>query len=248
LSSVVEFFSEGPKIARLGVASFGPLDVDPVSTTYGTILDTPKPNWSGVSLRDTLAPIGVEAVFQTDVVGAALAEWRQGAAQGVQTLVYVTVGTGIGAGVLHGGEAPSAGPHAEFGHFFPRRAPDDDEFKGVCPFHGDCLEGLASAPAMAARWGSDPAHLSLAHAWQMEAHYLAQGCVALMRVLAPQRIVLGGGVMRRRGLLSAIRTTVGELLGGYHLPRDLDALLVPPALGDDAGLAGALSMAEYWGA
>jgi fructokinase len=181
----------------------------------------------------------VPVAFDTDVNAAALGEHRWGAAQGLDTFAYVTVGTGIGGGGMAGGKLLHGLSHPEVGHV---RIPHDleaDPFQGACPFHGDCWEGLASGPALEARWGVAPEELEDEAAWALEAHYLALGLVAVIAVLSPQRIVVGGGVMRRSRLLELVRAEVAMLLGGYVAAPEL----VPPALGARAGVLGALALA-----
>ncbi|MEM9623809.1 MAG: ROK family protein [Pseudomonadota bacterium] len=248
LARVREFFAAQPGLSALGVASFGPLCVNPQDAAYGTLLDTPKLAWQGVDLRAGLAISGMPIVLHTDVVAAALAEFQVAGEPAPPVMVYVTVGTGIGAAVLVNGK-PLPGPgHAEFGHLYVQRHPVDDGFAGSCPYHGDCLEGLASAPALAARCGVSQAAVATIQdeqVWQIEAEYLAQACVNLLRTLAPARIVLGGGVMQRAGLLAQVLAHTRELLGGYYAPAPdgLANCIVPPTLGDGAGLRGALVLA-----
>ena len=246
---VVAFFTEQPALAALGIASFGPVDLDPQSRTFGSITTTPKPGWRHVDLVGPLRrALGIPITFDTDVNGAALAEHRWGCARDVRSLVYVTVGSGIGGGAVINGQPVHGLVHPEMGH---QRLPHDrarDPFAGVCPHHGDCWEGLASAPALAARWGQDPASLADGHpAWDLEADYLALGLANLVLVLSPERIVLGGGVMARAGLLPMVRSKLAALLGGYvaspALSDGLKSYLVTPALGERAGVLGAMALA-----
>jgi fructokinase len=244
-----EFFrSADSGLAGIGVASFGPVDLDPSSPTYGHITTTPKRGWAGTDIvgrvgRALALPVG----FDTDVNGAALGEHRWGAAQGLDTFVYLTVGTGIGGGGMVAGELMHGLVHPEMGHI---RVPHDraaDPFPGVCPFHGDCLEGLASGPAIEARWGESPEVLPRDHAaWPLEAHYLALALVNFICILSPQRIILGGGVMKEEQLLPLIREGVQELLNGYvqapEVLEEIEGFVVPPALGDRAGVLGAIAL------
>src|SRR5262249_47030151 len=188
----------------------------PASRTWGHVLRTPKPGWTNASVApEVRRRLKVPVAFDTDVNAAALGEHRWGAARGLHTFCYVTVGTGIGGGAMVNGELLHGRPHPEFGHM---RIPHDgalDPFDGVCPFHGDCWEGLASGTAVEARWGVPSAALEDPAAWALEAHYLAAGLVGVISVLSPQRIVVGGGVMRRRGLLELVAQDVGALLNGY---------------------------------
>jgi fructokinase len=238
----------GP-LAAIGVASFGPVELDKASARYGSIGRTPKAGWSGTDIagafaREFACPVG----FDTDVDAAALAEHRWGAARDVDHLVYVTVGTGIGGGVLVNGVPIHGLMHPEIGHIYPRRHPLDREFPGVCPFHGDCLEGLASGPAILARAGASLEQLGEAHPQrQIEADYLGQLCAQLVMTVSPRRIVMGGGVMKQAGLLPLIRRRSQHWLGGYidrsEILGRIDGFVVAPVLGDDAGILGALVLA-----
>jgi fructokinase len=236
-------------LTAIGVGSFGPIELRVSSAHYGYIGSTPKPGWSGTDVvgilrREFSCPVG----FDTDVNAAALAEHRWGAARDVQSLVYVTVGTGIGGGALIGGTPIHGLMHPEIGHIHPRRHPRDREFSGVCPFHGDCLEGLASGPAIIARAGARLEQLPADHAqWEIEADYLGQLCALLLMTLSPQRIVLGGGVMSQTQLLAPIRRRLQHWAGGYidrtEVLSEIDRYVVSPALADKAGVRGALALA-----
>ncbi len=240
-------------LAAIGVAAFGPLDPDPASPTFGFITTTPKPGWAntdfaGVIRRALRLPVG----FDTDVNGAALAEQRWGAAQGLDTFVYLTIGTGIGGGGMAAGRLLHGLLHPEMGHL---RVPHDweaDPFPGSCPFHGDCLEGLASGPALEQRWGRRAETLPSDHpAWALEARYLALGLTNIILTLAPQRIILGGGVMQQPFLFPLVRREVQELLNGYihatEILERIDDYIVPPALGNRAGVLGAIALAQNVG-
>jgi fructokinase len=251
LGRVVEFIArERDAVEAIGVASFGPVDLRADSATYGHITSTPKPGWQRTDVVGALrAAFAVPVGFDTDVNGAALAEGRWGAARGLDTFAYVTVGTGIGVGAMVGGRLVHGLLHPEAGHLVVRRHPDD-AFAGACPFHGDCLEGLASGPAVAGRWqrpGSDLGPHRDA-AIELEAWYLAQLATTLTYVLSPQRIVLGGGLLNLPGLLAAIRALTVELLGGYLdtpvITQQVDRYLVPPGLGDRAGVLGGIALAS----
>jgi fructokinase len=241
--------SGNPALAAIGIASFGPVELDRTSVRYGFIGRTPKAGWSGTDIAGTLrrefkCPIG----FDTDVNAAALAEHRWGAARDVDDLVYLTIGTGIGGGVIVNGAPIHGLMHPEIGHIYPRRHLLDLEFEGVCPFHGDCLEGLASGPAILARTGSTLQELDPAHSqWQIEADYLAQLCAQLVVTVSPQRIVMGGGVMTHATLLPLIRERMRSHLGGYIERSEIlggaERYIVAPALGDRAGVLGALVLA-----
>jgi fructokinase len=192
--------------------------------------------------------LGVPVGFDTDVNGAALAEQRWGAARDAVSAVYLTVGTGIGGGAVVAGRPLHGLVHPEMGHMLMARR-DDDLFEGTCPYHGACFEGLAAGPAVAARWGAPGETLPPGHpAWELEAHYLAQGIANVVCVLSPERIVLGGGVMRTEGLIERVRAKVPRLLAGYIVSSALDAgidrYIVPPALGDRSGVLGAIEIAR----
>jgi fructokinase len=253
LRQILEFFREqraqhGPLTAA-GIASFGPVDLDPASATYGFITSTPKSGWAQT---DVVGPVrqalGVPVRFDTDTNAAALGEQRWGVAQGLDTFIYLTIGTGIGGGGLVNGTRMRGLVHPEMGHV---RIPHDagaDPFAGACPFHGDCLEGLASGPAINARWGRPAESLPDDHpAWALEARYLALGLNNFICTLSPQRIVLGGGVMERRSLFPLIHREVQALLNDYvqavQLLSHVDRYVVPPAFGARAGVLGALALA-----
>ena len=250
LDAALAFFADARRdwgaLDALGIASFGPVDLDRSSPRWGRIVDTPKPGWSGVDLVTPFAAaLGCPVGFDTDVNAAILAESLWGSATGADVAVYVTVGTGIGGGALVEGRAVHGSRHPEMGHILPRRHPDDRDFPGICPFHRDCLEGLASGPAIAARWGASLSDLGADHpAHDIVAHYLAQLVVAQQSMLSPQRIVFGGGVLGTPGLLDRVRREAARLAGGYFGTQDYAALVVPPGLGDRAGLLGALALAQ----
>jgi fructokinase len=237
------------KLTAIGMASFGPIELDKTTARYGFIGRTPKPDWSGTDMTGSLVqefrcPIG----FDTDVNAAALAEHRWGAGQDVNDLVYLTIGTGIGGGIMVNGSPIHGLMHPEIGHIFPRRHPLDTGFDGVCPFHGDCLEGLASGPAILARTGTSLQQLDESHAqWQIEADYLGQLCAQLVVTVSPRRIIMGGGVMSQARLLPLIRRRLHHWLGGYinrsKLLTAIDGYVVAPALGERAGVLGALLLA-----
>lgn len=236
------------KVEAIGIGSFGPIGLDRERPDYGRITSTPKPGWADVDLVGHFAqhfavPIG----FDTDVAGAALAEYRWGAAQGCKVAVYLTIGTGIGGGVVVDGKPVHGLVHPELGHLRVRRAAGD-AFAGVCPFHGDCLEGLASGPAIAARTGIAGADIGDDHAvWATVANELAEAMATLMLTLSPQRILIGGGVFQQRQQLFArIRTRTADLLAGYVAGVDIAELadiIQAPGLGDMAGPLGAVALA-----
>jgi fructokinase len=249
IARAAAFFARHSDIVTVGVGSFGPLDLRRSSPTWGHITTTPKQGWSGTDVAGELArALGVPVALDTDVNVAALAEHRWGAAVGLGTFCYITVGTGIGGGALVDGELLHGLIHPEFGHM---RVPHDrerDPFAGACPYHGDCLEGLASGHAIRMRWGVGGEEADDARVWELEAEYLALGVVNVTSVLSPERVVIGGGVMQQPTLLPRIRRRVGELLGGYFgapaLAGDLATYIVPPALGARAGSLGALELAR----
>lgn len=249
MGQVLDYFRDKP-VEAIGIGSFGPIDPIPGSPTYGHITTTPKPHWSHYNIVGTMqAAKGCKVGFDTDVNGAALGELRWGAARGLDNCLYITVGTGIGAGAALGGGLIHGLSHPEMGHILLRRHPDDT-FEGICPYHGDCLEGLASGPAIVKRWGvSNGADLPPEHpAWEMEAYYLAQALMNYILILSPQKIIMGGGVMKQSQLFPLIADKLQTQLNGYiqhpSLREHIDGYIVPPGLGDNAGLAGALALAE----
>jgi fructokinase len=251
LAQVIAFFEQQPERAvSIGIGAFGPVDLDVTSPTYGYITSTPKAGWQQTDIRGAIRrALGVPVAFETDVTVAALGEHRWGAAQDVDTLLYLTVGTGIGGGVLVAGEPLHGVLHPEIGHILVRHDRQADPFAGICPFHGDCLEGLASGPAMRARWGTGAEALPAEHtAWAIEARYLSEGLATCIYTLAPQRIILGGGIMQQAHLFPLIRAQVLDLLNGYlkvrAIQQHIDDYIVPPALGGDAGILGALALAR----
>lgn len=244
------FFARHAPLAGIGIASFGPIDIDPVSPTYGTFTTTPKPGWSGARFHHALAGLGAPILVDTDVNGAALGEWLAGAGQGCDTLAYTTVGTGIGTGVLHHGLARGGISHLEAGHVRIPRDPVRDPFTGRCPFHGDCLEGLASGPAIIDRWGAslDEVAARETDAVPLIASYLADFATTLILTHMPDRLIFGGGVMKAPGLLDSLRHQAEARLAGYvrhpRLDSRLVSYIVTPGLGDDAGITGAIELAR----
>ena len=248
MPDIIGFFAE-QKIEALGVGSFGPLSLDPEAADYGAITTTPKLDWRGFPLRKALidalnVPVGID----TDVNAAALGEAVYGAGKGLNSLVYYTVGTGVGGGALVDGRLLHGLVHPEMGHMLLRPDPRDPSPKGFCPYHESCLEGLANGPAIEKRWGISAKELPEDHiAWEIEAEYLAQMCVNTILLLSPKRIVLGGGVMHQLHLFPRIRRRTLELLGGYvahpAILEQIDTFIVPPALGDNAGAVGSLLLA-----
>src|ERR1700737_5315208 len=252
LARAIAFLREESRgeLKAVGIGSLGPVGLPPDPATFGYITSTPKAGWQNYNLagavKDGLAvPVG----FDTDVDAAALGEARWGAAQNLTDFLYLTIGTGIGGGAIINGRVLHGLVHPEMGHI---RVPHDlakDPYRGCCPYHGDCLEGLASGPAMQQRWGKAAQDLPPDHpAWELEAHYLAHGLANWVLTLSPKRIVLGGGVLRQSLLFRMIRQELAGLLNGYiraaELTRDLDQYVVPPRLGDRAGVLGCLVLAE----
>jgi fructokinase len=236
LACAIEFFAEH-ELESLGVGSFGPIDLQ-----RGVITTTPKPGWTDTDVAGALhRALGVPVVFDTDVNAAAVGEHRWGAAVGLDTFCYLTVGTGIGGGVIAGNAVVHGLTHPEIGHM---RIPHDvarDAFAGSCPYHGDCFEGLASGMAIRARWGRGGDELAgEPEVWELEAEYLALGVVNVISTVSPQLVILGGGVMKQPGLLEGVRAHVHALLAGYVVAPEI----VAPALGDRAGVLGAIELAR----
>jgi fructokinase len=241
IGRAVAFFERAGPVDAVGIGSFGPLDRNPASPTWGYVTTTPKPGWAHTDVgQEIRRRLSVPVAFDTDVNASALGEHSFGAAQGLDTFCYITVGTGIGGGGMANGELLHGLLHPELGHM---RIPHDrarDPFDGVCPYHGDCFEGLASGAAVERRWGKAGAELQDGAVWELEAEYLALGLVNVICALSPQLIILGGGVMKQPPLLPLVRRRVAGLLAGYlDLPE-----LVAPALGDRAGVLGALELAK----
>jgi fructokinase len=244
----LEKILDGWRFDALGIASFGPLDLDPCSPDYGSISVTPKPGWAGTDLTRRLAArYGKPMAIQTDVVGAALAEQRWGAARGLSSHCYITVGTGVGVGLISGSRPVQGMAHGEAGHMRVRRAPGDD-FVGCCPFHGDCVEGLISGPALAKRFGRPASELpDGGDEWDLFVHDLAGLLHNLVVTAAPERIAIGGGVLAsRERLFPKLRAALAASIAAYgslaSYAEQLDRRLGPPGLGMMAGPLGALAM------
>ena len=249
---VIEFFRARnvSHLAAIGIGSFGPVDLHPASPTYGYITSTPKPGWQNFNLAGAIrSAIQVPIGFDTDVASSALGEARWGAASHLSDFVYITVGTGIGGAAVVGGHVLHGLIHSEMGHL---RIPHDtkrDSFAGICPFHGDCWEGLAAGPAMKARWDRPAQDLPIDHwAWTLEAHYIALGLVNLVFTLSPQRFIIGGGVMQQPQMFPLVRKEFAELINNYlfddRVLAHLDTYIVPPALEGRAGALGCFVLAE----
>ena len=253
LAAVKEFFikrtPEFGDLVALGIVSFGPLDFNKQSPTYGYITKTPRPGWSNINLlgyfRDAL---NILVEVETDVNSSAMGEFSEGAAVDCENFVYVTVGTGIGAGIFASGKLMQGISHPEVGHMMIPQAKEDAGFSGSCSFHQNCLEGLASGTAIQKRWQTHPKNLPPEHpAWDLESHYLAVMCVNLTWMYAPEKIIFGGGVMKRDFLYPKIRKNLKKLLSGYAHDvalNDMDRYIIPTALGGDAGITGALALAR----
>jgi len=253
IGQAIEFFkaqAQKEPLAAIGIASFGPVDPDPDSETWGYITTTPKPGWANTEFATAIGrALNVPVGFDTDVNGAVLGEYRWGAAQGLDTFIYLTIGTGVGGGGLVNGKLLHGLVHPEMGHIYLPPHPDDPHPEGFCPYHGNCLEGMTNGPAIEKRWGQRGETLPVDHpAWELEAHYLAVGLSSLICTLSPQRIVMGGGVMDQSHLFPLVRQKVQELLNGYvqspAILENVDTYVVPPGLGGKAGVLGAIALAE----
>ena len=246
----VEFLQRFDGLAAVGIAAFGPLDLHASSSTYGFITSTPKAGWRNTDLAGAISrALGLPVGIDTDVNGAALGEWRWGAARDLDNFLYLTVGTGIGGGAFVNGRVVHGLMHPEMGHI---RVPHDlaaDPFAGSCPYHGDCLEGLATGVAIGKRWGQKAETLLAGHpVWELEAHYLSLALANYVCVLSPQRIIMGGGVMSQPQLLPLVRRKLVSVLNGYVQAAEIlehtDRYVVAPALGSRAGVLGALALAQ----
>ncbi|MBO4591166.1 MAG: ROK family protein [Eubacterium sp.] len=246
MPKVIDYFRD-KDIEALGIACFGPIDLDKTSDTYGYIVETPKTAWRFFNIVGTMKDaLGVPIGFDTDVNGSLLGEVTWGSAKGLTDAIYITFGTGVGAGILSGGKLVHGMMHPEAGHIKLVPLPGDT-FQGICPFHGTCLEGMTSGPAIRARWGLSGEELAdRPEVWEMESSYIAQGLSSLICVLSPQKIILGGGVMHRESLFPMIREKVLKELNGYLKTKqldDIDNYIVPAGLNDDQGIMGALKLA-----
>ncbi|WP_058306007.1 ROK family protein [Gracilibacillus massiliensis] len=247
IPKIVDFF-KGKDIERLGIGSFGPIDINENSESYGMLQKTPKLDWAYFPLARVLKEeLGIPVMVDTDVNVAAMSEAKWGNATDVSTCLYITVGTGIGAGAYFHGKTLKGLSHPEMGHIKVRRHAEDT-FEGCCPIHGDCLEGMASGPAIEKRWGMKGHDLAEdQNVWEMQAFYLAQALTNYIYILSPERIILGGGVMKQKQLFPLIRRNVLEMLNGYVsspflTEKEIDNYIVPPGLTDEAGIKGALSL------
>ncbi len=246
LPKIIDYFKD-KDIKALGIGSFGPIDLDKNSKTYGYITSTPKLAWVNCDIVGTLTKhLGVPVGFDTDVNGSALGEATWGSTKGVDSSIYITIGTGVGVGVYQNGKLLHGMLHPEAGHVLLSRHPEDS-FTGACPYHSNCFEGLAAGPAIEKRWGKKAYELAPDHkAWELEAYYIAQALVGYIFTLSPHRIVLGGGVMHQTHLFPMIREQVITLINGYlktPLLEDIDNYIVPAALNDDQGIMGCIKLA-----
>ena len=241
-------FFQGKELAGIGIGCFGPVDLDRSSPTYGSILSTPKLSWRNFPIVQRFEQaLGIPVGFDTDVNAAALGEAVWGCTRDVSTSIYITVGTGVGMGVIINGKPHHGMMHPEAGHIFMDRRPDDPLEQGVCPYHGNCLEGLASGPAIERRWGRKAQELSSCDAvWELESYYIAQAVCDYIMILSPERIIMGGGVMHQPQMLPLVRREVHRQLHGYLQGKgldDLDNYIVPVSLGDNQGVMGAVKLA-----
>jgi len=254
MAQAVDFFKQQERnfgeLASIGFACFGPLDPNPTSATYGHILPTPKPGWTNADVVGPLrSAFGIPIIFDTDVNGAALGEWRWGKGQGLNTFIYLTIGTGVGGGAYVEGKLLHGLIHPEMGHILLRRDKNKDPFDGACPFHGDCFEGLTSGVAIEKRWGQRGSNLPEDHpAWELEAEYIAQALADYSFTLSPQRIIIGGGVGSLEHLLPRVQQKTRDFINRYIqspvILEDIENYIVHPGLGNLSGVLGALALAE----
>ena len=238
-SEIYSFFSNYP-VEKLGVGSFGPIVLNSESENYGIIVAESKDGWKDVNVVNYLADICSDVSIDTDVNAAAIGEYNYGLEDKCQTLAYVTVGTGIGVGILLDGRPYRGNFHLEAGHMM---IPNTNNYPGVCKLHGDCWEGLASGPSMRARWGIDPVELPKDHeAWEIEAELLSFGLINIISNHSPDKIILGGGVMSQENLLPMIRNNIAKIWNNFTPLVNLSNLITKPVLGKDSGIIGSLSL------
>lgn len=247
VKEIIDYFKD-KNITALGIGSFGPIDLDRNSPTYGYITSTPKLAWTNYDFVGNLsAALNIPIGFDTDVNASALGEATWGCTQGLPSSIYITIGTGVGVGVYLNGALLHGMLHPEAGHVLISKHPEDS-FEGVCPYHPNCLEGLASGPSIEKRWGKKAIELSHEdRVWDLEAFYIAQGLVNYILTLSPHKIVLGGGVMHQMQLFPLIRNYVKELLNGYVKTTRLENLedyIVPASLKDNQGIMGCIQLAK----
>jgi len=253
IQRTIEFFREQKKrysISGIGIGSFGPVDINLTSPTYGYITSTPKPGWANTDIRGRIqAALDAPVAFDTDVNAAALGEYTWGAAQGIDNFVYITIGTGIGSGQMSNGKLMHGLIHPEGGHILIPHDWQLDPFPGSCPYHGDCFEGLASGPSIERRWGVRGETLPDNHpAWDLEARYIALAVCNLVLILSPERVILGGGVGHKTVLIVKAREYVRQFLNEYvsapQVISGLDDYIVLPGLGTRSGMLGAMALAR----
>ena len=245
MPAMIEFFKKYPQVKAIGIGSFGPIGANPQAADYGYITNTPKLPWQQYDFLGTFKKeFDVPMAWTTDVNAAAYGEMKQGAAQGVANCMYITIGTGVGAGVVVDGKIISGFAHPEAGHMAVKRHPDD-HYEGKCPFHHDCLEGMAAGPAVEGRWGKKGVELSNELAvWEIEAYYIAQAIYTYFLTLSSERFILGGGVMKQRQLFPLIRQYLQEMNNDYVALPELEQFVVPPMLEDNAGITGCFELAK----
>jgi fructokinase len=238
------------KIQAVGIGSFGPLDLDPASLNFGSITSTPKTAWKHFNIKKAFEDaLHLPVVLDTDVNAAAYGEFLWGAGKGKKHILYLTIGTGIGGGFVMDGKPYHGMLHPEMGHIFLADHLHNDPFKGICPYHGNCFEGLASGPALQSHWGIEASQLEKDHpAWEQEAQLIALALCNYICILSPDIIILGGGVMQQIQLFPLIQKKVPEILNGYvqaeMITRNIAAYIVPPGLGSKSGVLGALALAR----
>lgn len=246
IGQAIDYFRD-KQVEAIGIGSFGPINIDKASPKYGYVTTTPKPGWGNYPfLPELQKAFDIPFGWDTDVNAAALGEATWGAAKGLDSCLYYTIGTGVGVGVYAEGKLVHGLVHPEGGHVLTRRHPEDT-YGGKCPYHGDCLEGMAAGPAIEARWGVKGSELSVDHpAWEMEAFYIGQAVAGAIVLLSPKKVILGGGVMHQRQLFPLIHEQVKNNLRGYvsaaEVVEGIADYIVPPGLGDNAGLCGSLAL------
>lgn len=253
INRTLEYFKKQnlkEKLLAIGIGSFGPIELNRKLSNYGFITSTPKPGWSNINIcglikEELKIPVG----FNTDVNAAALGEYEWGAGRGLNNFIYLTIGTGIGGGVMINGRLLHGLQHPEMGHIFIPQDIKADPYEGNCPFHKNCFEGLASGPAMKNRWGKSPEDLNKDHkAWDLEAQYISFALINYIFTLSPERIIIGGGIMEQKKLLPLILTIVKKMLNNYihmeEITDNIEKYIVLPSLGKKAGILGALVLAK----
>ena len=242
LKNIFDFFANY-NVKSIGIGTFGPIVLDRLSEKYGLLISESKKGWKGTNIfTEFKSNFDLVVNIDTDVNAAAIGEYNYGAGKGCQTLVYVTIGTGIGGGILVEGKPYLGSFHLELGHM---AVPNPDNFQGTCRIHGNCWEGLASGPSLEVRWGISPSEIPKSHeAWEKEAELLASGIVSIIANHSPDKIILGGGVMKQKHLLSMIRYKISEIWNNYTPLVSLSQLVVEPNLGLDSGIVGSLIIAS----